>query len=163
MNYEEYEQEVTIMRLTDSMYGKNLKKQLRKLCAAVGVAALLTVSAGGTDAAAASSVRGKLNGFGYYGSISKDNTSATAVTTFGRGGSVIIAKAWVYYWFGDKYYNTYASDSATVGGAKAVAKKKIGGADVVGGKGQHSVSYDKYKWGTETTTTGEIPSKSTEK
>ena len=48
--------------------------------------------------------------------------------------------------------------SNTSGGAGATATKKIGGADVIGGKGTHYVGYDSYHWGTVATTIGTIPS-----
>lgn len=151
------------MRFTKVFSNKEIKKQLCKKCAVLCAVGLLGVAASGTDAAAKSSVSGKLNGYAYRGSIDKDSVSATAVTTFGRGNSWITAKAEVFYWNDSDYFMTPASNSASAGGTSATAKKKIGGADVVAGRGTHRVSYDKYSWGDETTVTGTIPKKYTVK
>ena len=145
------------MRFTKVFSNKEIKKQLCKKCAVLCAVGLLGVAASGTDVAAKSTVKGKLNGYAYRGSIDTDNVSATAVTTFGRGNSSIKAKAEVYYWSGSLYYVTTASNSASAGGTSARAKKKIGGADVVAGRGIHSVSYDKYSWGPVKTETGILP------
>ena len=133
-----------------------LKSELVKKVATLGLVGTMSVAGMGTSAMAASSVSGKLNGFTYTASISKDNYCATAKTTFSRGSSNIKAKATVYYWLIDTYYQSSAGANSSAGGASAVATKKKGGADVVGGKGVHSVSYDAYKWGDVTTTTGQI-------
>lgn len=136
--------------------------KIKKICKkgmAFALAGAVSMSGLGTDAMAASTVSGSLNGFGCYGSISTDSTSAHATTTFGRGGANIKVSATVYYWSGDFYYETSMTGSNTAGGAGATATKKIGGADVVGGKGTHYAAYDSYHWGTETTKIGKIPSK----
>lgn len=135
--------------------------KIKKICKkgiVLTLAGAISMASFGTNAMAASTVTGNLNGIVCYGSISTNNTSAYATTTFGRSNSTIKTSATVYYWWKDKYYKTKVSNSNTAGGAGATAKKKIGGADVVGGKGTHFVKYDSYKWGTEKTTIGCIPS-----
>ena len=133
-----------------------LKSELVKKVATLGIIGTMSVAGMSTSAMAASSVSGKLNGFTYTASISKDNYSATAKTTFARGGSNIKATATVYYWFDEVAFQSTISANSSAGGVSAVAQKKKGGADVVGGKGEHSVSYDAYSWGPVTTTTGTI-------
>lgn len=118
---------------------------------------------GGNTAKAASSVKGNLNGCDCYGCITIDGTSANATTTYGRGNSSIRATATVYYWHKNKYYKSSMTSSNSAGGAGATATKKIGGADVIGGKGRHRVSYDAYTWGTKTTTIGTIKEDAKEK
>lgn len=135
--------------------------KIKKICKkgmAFALAGVVSMACFGTDAMAASTVSGSLNGFGCYGSISTNSTSAYATTTFGRGGANIKVSATVYYWNGSKYYKTSMTGSNTAGGAGATATKKIGGADVIGGKGTHYAAYDSYHWGTETTTIGKTPS-----
>ncbi|MCD8147595.1 MAG: hypothetical protein LUD84_10035 [Clostridiales bacterium] len=113
-------------------------------------------------ASAASSVSGSLDGTVVTGSISTTSTSASAKTTFSRSGVTINAKATVYYWWGSRYYYTAVSSTAQAGGVSATATKKLGGAEVVGGIGEHSVSFDGYSWN-KTTSTGTIPSSATKK
>ena len=145
------------MRYIKLLSDKDFKRKLRKKCAVLCAVGLLSMVASGTDVAAKSSVSGKLGGFGYHGGISTNSTSATAVTNFGRGNSVIKVSAEIFYWSYGRYYKTSASNSASVGGASATAKKKMAWADVAGGRGTHSVSYDKYSWGPVKTETGILP------
>lgn len=142
---------------------KNWKRQLCKKGAILGAVGILAVGCSGTTVMAADHVSGELNGFKCYGKISKDSYSATAMTTCQRGGITIKADAIVYYHFGSKYYNTKMYSSNTASSTSAVAIKKLGGADVVGGKGIHSVKFDSYSWKPKNTTTGTIPSQSTNK
>ncbi len=140
---------------------KNWKRQICKKGAVLGLAGILALGCSGTTVMANYEVRGELNGFKCYGKISTDSNSATAMTTCQRGGITIKANAIVYYHFGSKYYNTKMYSSNTASSTSAVAKKKLGGADVIGGKGTHSVKFDSYSWEPNNTTTGTIPSKST--
>lgn len=143
---------------------KNWKRQLCKKGAILGAAGILALGCSGTTVMANYEAHGELNGFKCYGKITTDRDSATAMTTFQRGGINIKADAIVYYHFGSKYYNTIMYSSNTASSTSAVAEKKVGGADVVGGKGTHSISYDSYSWNPKGgTTTGKIPSKSINK
>ena len=150
---------------TNLDFGGNCTMRLnnvRKMCkrgAALALAGAVSMACFGTNAMAASTVNGNLNGYGCHGSVSKDSNSAWATTTFSLpNSSTIKVSATVYYWWKDKYYKTNATASNTVGGACAKAQKLIGGSDVIGGKGTHYVSYDIYRWGTAVTTTGKTPS-----
>lgn len=121
----------------------------------------LGVMLAGVNAApvnAASSVSGSLGGFQCRGTIATYSDKAIANTSFARGNSVIKAEGRVYYWSGKKYYWKRSTVTVSCGTASAVAKKKRGGAEVVGGKGIHSVSFGAYSWGNVITTIGNLPS-----
>lgn len=135
----------------------NIRKIYKK-GTALALAGIVGMACFGTSAKAASTVSDTLNGYSCFGSITTDSTSAHGTTTFGRGSGNIKVSATVYYWFGSTYYKTMMTGSNTSGGAGATATKKIGGADVIGGKGTHYVGYDSYHWGTVATTIGTIPS-----
>ena len=114
------------------------------------VATAVTVGYYPQKALAAPSVHGNLNGTDCSGSVSIDWQSATAETRYARGGTQIIAKATVYYWFTDYEESNYAIDETRGGGATARAYKKIGGADVKRGEGYHKVRYNGYEWSDNT-------------
>ena len=108
-------------------------------------------------ALAATSVKGSIGGISVSGALTMNTTSATASTSFGSGGGTIYATATVYYWFGTMYYKSEVGpNESTAGGASATATKKLGGADVVGAKGQHKVKWQAYTWEPADTTTGTI-------
>lgn len=137
------------------MYKKIIK-------AATGVLlslSLAVVGFGMTADAAATTQPSSINGTSVRGTvkIDEDSMSAIATTTFSRNAD-ITAKATVYYWAGKFTYCASKSASAGAGGATAVAKKKTGGADIIGGKGEHKVECSDGKWGPKYTTTGETPS-----
>lgn len=128
-----------------------MKGNLKKL---VGVTLSVMLLVSGTmRAEAASSVTGSIEGTEISGRISTDSTSAVAVTAFGRSNSTISATATVYWWWGTRQGSDTASDSSSAGGVSAKAVKSMGGADVVGGKGDHFVAYGAYTW-TNTTSVG---------
>lgn len=152
------------MRFAKLFNTKKLKKQLLKKGAVLGAVGLLAVACSGTTIMAKPTASGSLDGFACYGKVSTDEDSATAITTCGRGNINIKATATVYYWFGDKYYNSIMYHSNSNSSSSATAKKNKGGAQVIGGKGEHHVSFNSdnvsHNWD-GTTTIGTIPSKST--
>lgn len=76
------------------------------------------------------------------GDIRMDNMSATATTTYGRGGGYIYATATVYYWWGDWTFKTTAGPvSNSMGGVSVTATKRAGGADVLGALGHHEAKW----------------------
>lgn len=149
------------MRLVKFINTRKLKKQLLKQGAALGVMSLLAVACSGTTIMAKPTESGSLNGHSCYGSIDTDRDNAYGTTSCGRGNVRMTVTAKVYYWSNETCFRSEATGSSTNGGTSATAKKKIGGADVIGGKGIHSVSFDAYSWGPVETTTGTIPPKST--
>ena len=150
------------MRFAKFINTQKIKKQLWRKGAVLGAVGLLAVTCSGKTAMAQNPATGSLNGFTCYGKVSTDSDSATAMTTCGRGSIDIRATAIVYYWFGNKYYNSIMYNSNSNSGATAVAKKKLGGAQVIGGQGEHYVAFDSHQWN-PTTKTGTIPSSSTRK
>lgn len=142
---------------------EKIKKQLCKKGAVIGAVGLLLLAGGSTTVMAGSTVSGTLDGYSCSGRIETNRDEAIATTTYARSNSGIYAKAYVYYWSGSKNYYSYESASSKAGGVAAVAKKQIGGADVVGGRGVHSVYYGSYSWRPSGTETGKIPPEAEEK
>ena len=135
----------------------------RKKMIAMLLCSVMMVIAGNAQAFAASSVQGSIAGTEVSGYVTIDSSSATAVTTFTRGGGKRYATAKVYYWWGtNNYVSSTGTSSGQTGGLSVTATKKYGGAEVVGGKGIHRVEYDIYTWGDAVTETGVIPSLATE-
>lgn len=131
------------------------EKQIRKHLMGLLLAALMLVGCCQMPAYAASSTTGSINGITVKASVTTSSSSATAKTIFGAG-STITTTAYVYYWWGSGHYYSVAQTTATAGGgATATATRKLGGAEVVGGKGTHKVVHGNYTW-SATTTKGTI-------
>lgn len=89
-------------------------------------------------AAQTANTTGNLAGGQVSGTLSVDNMSAIATTSYGRGGGYIYATATIYYWWGDWTFKTTVGPVAnTMGGVSATATRKVGGADVLGARGHH--------------------------
>ncbi len=126
---------------------------MKKKFIALLMVSLLTISMS-TPVCAASRVSGGVAGTPCSGHVTTTSDSAIATTEYGRPGS-LHATATVYSWFGKGYRRNRASSSNSLGGTSAVAVKDCGGAQVIGGKGEHSVSGYGQTW-SGTTTTGTI-------
>lgn len=126
-----------------------MKKRIKRVMALV-LSGVILVCGGSVPAKAASTASGPLGSASVHASISTDSSSATAITTCSRGGS-LTAKATVYYWFDTEYYKTSASAYSAGGGVSAIARKQLGGAEVIGGKGEHIVKFESYTWDPVTT------------
>ncbi|RKI42797.1 hypothetical protein D7V86_04760 [bacterium D16-51] len=83
------------------------------------------------------------------GRVSKNQSGATATTTFSRPGN-IRAKAIVYYRLGEDDYHSEDVKTNNAGGTTAFAEKKVSNANVVGAKGEHRVVYGDIIWNDET-------------
>ena len=146
-----------------------MKNRMKKLVAmALGTAMLLSANATpvyGADHShdpikiTVDSEPGNINGFVTSASIAvEDNYRATASTGFNGYGATCNVTAKVYYCLGEiDYYSQISSSTSQPGGTTAIATKKLGGADVIGGKGIHKVTYGNYTW-SPTTSVGETPS-----
>lgn len=89
----------------------------------------------------------ELAGGQVQGTLSVDNMSAIAVTTYGRGGGYIYATATIYYWWGPTVFKTTVGPIAnSMGGVSAIAEKQLGGADVLGAQGHHKVHWQAFTW-----------------
>ena len=136
-----------------------MKKRIWKKLVALGLALTLFLSYGNVTTLAASSVSGNVDGMTVSGSVSMDSSSATAVTSYARGGGTIYATATVYYWWGlDCYEISVGPNTASAGGVSAKATKAHGGGEVVAGKGTHKLVWGAYTWRPADTVVGTIPS-----
>ena len=134
-----------------------MKKRIWKTAVSLVVTLSLVLGYGNVIALAASTVRGEILDVEVVGRVIMDDMSATASTSYGRGGGYIYATATVYYWFAEYYCKTTVGPNFnTAGGASATATKKLGGADVIGAKGEHKVIWQAYTWEPEDTTIGAI-------
>lgn len=134
-----------------------MNKKIVKTVTGVVLSLSLAIAGSWGTAYAADTVRDDVVGASVYGNISTNSTSAIAVTTCGRSAD-IKAKAYVYYNDDGTVYYSEASASNTAGGVSATAKKKITNSLVVGGKGEHTVTYSNTTWGPMKTNTGNTPS-----
>lgn len=130
-----------------------MKNRMKRVLALV-LGCVIMVAGNGVTARAASQVSGSLGTASVGGTVSTNSSSATATTTCSRSATIKVT-ATVYYYFGTGYYKSSESNSASAGGVSATASKQLGGAEVIGGKGEHYVAFDSYTWN-PTTTTGTV-------
>ncbi len=134
-------------------------KRTKKMVLGLVMSCIILLGTGNTQVFAASRVDGTIDGAAVSGYVTTTDSSATAVTTFTRSGGSRTVSVDVYYWWGSSYYATSASNSSSLsGGVAATATKKLGGAQVVAGKGYHRVTYNEYRWSPSPTVVGTIPS-----
>lgn len=134
-----------------------MRKKIWKKLMALGLSLSLVLGYGNVTTLAATTVKGTLDGGEVVGRLTKDSSSATASTSYGRGGGYTYATATVYYWWGAQYYKTTVGPNFNnMGGVSAKAVKKLGGAEVIGAKGVHKVVWGAYTWTPANTTTGTI-------
>lgn len=118
-----------------------MKKTIKSVMA-MALALVLTASSLGGTALAASSESGSIDGCSWSARVTKTTRSATATTKItGATNAYVDAAVEVYYWLGRVHYYTPASDSQTNGYAVATASKQLGGAEVEGGMGEHTIFY----------------------
>jgi len=138
-----------------------MKKTFRSVLTFALALAMMVTCVGGT-AFAASSDSGSIDGYSWSARVSTTSNSATATTSFGAAVSSITATVKVFYWFGDKNYFTPASGQVTPGYAVATATKQLGGAEVIGGSGYHTIYYNR-TYRSADTSIGRTPPDATEK
>lgn len=130
-----------------------MKKKTLNAIKAAGLVLSLSLAVAGTGVTSYAADDTKYSEkLGAGAKITKDSTGATATTTFSRPGT-IKATAIAYYAANGKEYYSVDSRSNNMGGASVTVTKKIDGANVTGGKGEHYVKYGDLSW-TPTTTIG---------
>ncbi|MCM1106966.1 MAG: hypothetical protein NC355_08475 [Blautia sp.] len=90
-------------------------------------------------------------------SVTTNSTSATAVTAFSKPAKEIKARAIVFYQRGGGAYKRYSEwKTATVGGVSATVSVKGANAQVVGGKGEHSITSEQNTYWSGTSYVGTV-------
>ena len=133
-----------------------MKKAFRSILTLALALAMIVTCVNGT-AFAASSDSGSIDGYTWTVRVSTTSNSATATTTFGAAVSSLTATVNVYYWWGDSNYYTSGSGQVTPGYAVATATKQLGGAEVIGGSGYHTILYNR-TYTSRDTSIGRTPS-----
>ena len=148
----------------------NMKKRnVLKCVIAMGLAVVMIFGSANVKALAAPSstitttktktVTGAINGAMVQGYLGTNSLKSHATTTFAPTGGKLYVTAYIYYWYGEKYYATTSGTvTASSGGASATATKQLGGADVVAGKSTHKVVWEAYTWSPSASVVGTIPS-----
>lgn len=131
---------------------ETMKKYLKKLLG-LGLAVSLAAGCNGMTALADSSISESFNGTTVTATVWTNSDSANATTTYYQPSSIEAIATVYYYHNGNQYSRQGPVATNTMGGATSTARVGHSGGQVVGGKGNHYVSYGNARW-SYTTTTG---------
>lgn len=124
-----------------------MKKGLKKLLG-LGLAVSLAVGGNSMTALADSSIS---DTFTVTANVWTNSDSAIATTTYYQPSTIETIATVYYYYNGNQYSKQGNLATNSIGGATSIAKVGHSGGQVVGGKGNHYVTYGNARWSYTTT------------